>query len=210
MHLTKPKPDPFRGNDHTLFGPRGQKISEYSPSRCCGSPTSLSVTQNSWRITASQLYIRSPPLRKLCRAFFIGALFPTFGHLATVLIPIQTTGPSMLPTLAASGEVVVEDCLTHRLFPEKLARGDLLILESPVQRGYFVCKRLIGLPGDVVCVDPTGQLAPSTEHVVVPKGHIWISGDNAAGSRDSRMYGPVPMALIHGRLLARVSVLWFL
>jgi inner membrane protease subunit 1 len=60
------------------------------------------------------------------------------------------------------------------------------------------------LPGDVVCVDPTGQLAPSTEHVVVPKGHIWVSGDNAADSRDSRMYGPVPMALIHGRLFARV------
>ena len=116
----------------------------------------------------------------------------------------------MLPTLAASGELVIEDCLTYRLFPEKLARGDLLILESPIQRGHIICKRLIGLPGDVVCVDPTGQLAPSTEHVVVPKGHIWISGDNAADSRDSRLYGPVPMALIHGRLFARVSVLFVL
>jgi len=116
----------------------------------------------------------------------------------------------MLPTLAASGELVIEDCLTYRLFPEKLARGDLLILESPIQRGHIICKRLIGLPGDVVCVDPTGQLAPSTEHVVVPEGHIWISGDNAADSRDSRLYGPVPMALIHGRLLARVSILFVL
>jgi inner membrane protease subunit 1 len=64
------------------------------------------------------------------------------------------------------------------------------------------------LPGDVICVDPTGQLAPSTEHVVVPKGHIWVSGDNAADSRDSRLYGPVPMALIHGRLFARVNILF--
>ncbi|PPQ72717.1 hypothetical protein CVT26_003012 [Gymnopilus dilepis] len=114
------------------------------------------------------------------------------------------SGPSMLPTLANSGEVIIEDCLTYRLFPHKLARGDLIILESPIAPGRMICKRIIGLPGDTICVDPTGQYAPSTEHVVVPKGHIWISGDNAAASRDSRMYGPVPIALVKGRLFARI------
>ncbi|KAJ3493717.1 hypothetical protein NLJ89_g10953 [Agrocybe chaxingu] len=118
---------------------------------------------------------------------------------------LQMSGPSMLPTLADSGEIVIEEFLTYRFFPEKLQRGDLITVESPIERGRVICKRLIGLPGDIVCVDPTGQMAPSTEHVVIPKGHIWISGDNAAASRDSRMYGPVPMGLIRGRLYARVS-----
>ena len=115
----------------------------------------------------------------------------------------------MIPTFANSGEVVLEELLSLRLFPNSLARGDLITVESPLTPGRMVCKRLIGLPGDIICVDPTGRLAPSTEHVVIPKGHIWISGDNADASRDSRTYGPVPMALVKGRIVARVSITHF-
>ncbi|KAF9068019.1 peptidase S24/S26A/S26B/S26C, partial [Rhodocollybia butyracea] len=115
------------------------------------------------------------------------------------------SGPSMLPTLAVNGEIVVEDRISLRLNPSSLARGDLVVVRSPINPTAIVCKRVIGLPGDVVCVDPTGQTSPSTEHVLVPKGHIWICGDNLPYSRDSRLYGPVPMALIRSRLFARVS-----
>ncbi|KAF8832517.1 hypothetical protein HHX47_DHR1001636 [Lentinula edodes] len=111
----------------------------------------------------------------------------------------------MLPTLAASGEVVIEDRLSLRLNPASLARGDLIVVRSPIDPTAIVCKRVIGLPGDVVCVDPTGLKAPSTEHVLVPKGHIWICGDNMTHSRDSRDYGPVPIALIRSKLFARVN-----
>ncbi|KAJ3883086.1 peptidase S24/S26A/S26B/S26C [Lentinula edodes] len=116
------------------------------------------------------------------------------------------SGPSMLPTLAASGEVVIEDRLSLRLNPASLARGDLIVVRSPIDPTAIVCKRVIGLPGDVVCVDPTGLKAPSTEHVLVPKGHIWICGDNMTHSRDSRDYGPVPIALIRSKLFARVNL----
>jgi len=118
-------------------------------------------------------------------------------------------GPSMLPTLDNSGELVVESILPYRLFPNHLARGELITLTSPVNPSRIICKRVLGLPGDIICVDPTGIKAPSTEHVVVPKGHIWIVGDNASWSRDSRDYGPVSMALIRGRIAARVSALNF-
>ncbi|KAJ3776892.1 LexA/Signal peptidase [Lentinula raphanica] len=114
------------------------------------------------------------------------------------------SGPSMLPTLATSGEVVLEDRLTLRLNPNSLARGDLVVVRSPIDPTTIVCKRVIGLPGDIVCVDPTGVKAPSTEHLLVPKGHIWLCGDNMAYSRDSRDYGPVPMALIRSKLFARI------
>jgi inner membrane protease subunit 1 len=111
----------------------------------------------------------------------------------------------MLPTMAESGEMVLNDRLTYTLFPSSLRRGDLLVFTSPLDPTRTVCKRIVGLPGDVVCVDPTGVFAPSTEHVIVPQGHVWVVGDNMAYSRDSRMYGPVPMGLIKGRLIARVS-----
>ncbi|KAH9950456.1 peptidase S24/S26A/S26B/S26C [Amylocystis lapponica] len=112
-----------------------------------------------------------------------------------------TSGPSMLPTMSATGELVLEN---RMISPERLQRGDLITFVSPLTPGRVVCKRIIGLPGDIICVDPTGQLAPSTEHVVIPKHHVWVSGDNASLSRDSRMYGPVSMALIKGKLVAKV------
>lgn len=111
----------------------------------------------------------------------------------------------MMPTLGYEGEIAVEDRITYRLFPDRLRRGDLVVVQSPIQPGHIICKRILGMPGDIVCVDPTGEHAPSTEHVKIPPGHVWISGDNAAYSRDSRMYGPVSMSLIQGRLYARVS-----
>ncbi|CCL98972.1 uncharacterized protein FIBRA_00980 [Fibroporia radiculosa] len=110
-------------------------------------------------------------------------------------------GPSMLPTMSVTGESVLENRMVS---PENLQRGDLVTITSPLNPTRIVCKRILGLPGDVICVDPTGTLAPSTEHVLVPKNHIWLSGDNAAFSRDSRTYGPVSMALVRGRLVARV------
>ncbi|KAI6134012.1 signal peptidase I family protein [Pisolithus croceorrhizus] len=112
-------------------------------------------------------------------------------------------GPSMLPTFDASGEIAVEDILSYRLFPD-LVRGELVSLKSPLNPNRIVCKRVIGLAGDTICVDPTGLKAPSTEHVMVPDGHVWVAGDNTSCSIDSRDYGPVSTALIRGRIVARV------
>jgi mitochondrial inner membrane protease subunit 1 len=111
----------------------------------------------------------------------------------------------MEPTLGDHGEYVLENRLSYALRPESISRGDVVTLRSPLDPFRIVCKRVIGLAGDVVCVDPTGVTASSTEYVIVPKGHVWLSGDNAAMSRDSRHYGPVPTALIQGKLCARVS-----
>ena len=38
----------------------------------------------------------------------------------------------------------------------------------------------------------------------VPQGHMWVEGDNAPWSRDSREYGPVPLGLVRGKVVARI------
>ena len=116
---------------------------------------------------------------------------------------LQVEGPSMLPTMATTGEAIL---VLKWINVNRLRRGDLITFTSPLDPGRPVCKRITGLPGDIVCVDPTGTYAPSTEHVVVPKNHLWVTGDNLAWSRDSRVYGPIPMGLVNGRMYARVRV----
>jgi signal peptidase I len=37
--------------------------------------------------------------------------------------------------------------------------------------------------------------------VTVPAGHVFVLGDNRFGSIDSRVYGPVPLDAVTGRVL---------
>jgi inner membrane protease subunit 1 len=112
----------------------------------------------------------------------------------------------MLPTIEVDHDVILEVRLPFTLGWANVQRGALITYESPIVPGRKVCKRVVGLPGDIVCVDPTGKLAPSTEHVVVPRGHVWVAGDNAALSRDSRHHGPLPLTLVGGYVWMRVRI----
>mmetsp|Transcript_7555 Transcript_7555/g.11432 ORF Transcript_7555/g.11432 Transcript_7555/m.11432 type:complete len:349 (-) Transcript_7555:2575-3621(-) len=88
--------------------------------------------------------------------------------------------------------------------------GDVIVVQHPDRTGT-VCKRVLGLPGDVVVRAPhqrNGRISYRTHRrdglFVVPDGHVWIEGDNVLNSSDSRNYGPVPAALIVGRVLFRI------
>lgn len=87
--------------------------------------------------------------------------------------------------------------------------GDVIVVKHPDRVGT-VCKRVLGLPGDIV-TKPTrrtqkqGILERSMpENLLVPDGHLWIEGDNPWNSSDSRIYGPIPASLIVGRVLVRL------
>jgi signal peptidase I len=104
-----------------------------------------------------------------------------------------------------------------------LQQGDVVVVQHPHRRGT-VCKRVAGLPGDKIILYrptrfPTLLVASSAsalsaqqqqnqaqpqQIVTVPTGCVWLEGDNPNNSADSRNYGPVPAALIQGRVLARI------
>jgi signal peptidase I len=81
-------------------------------------------------------------------------------------------------------------------------------------------KRVIGLPGESVqgkdghvfvngreLVEPylpPGDATSDFGPVVVPKGGLWVMGDNRTNSSDSRVFGPIRRRTVVGRAILRV------
>ncbi|AQZ09213.1 IMP1 (YMR150C) [Zygosaccharomyces parabailii] len=129
----------------------------------------------------------------------------------------ETRGESMLPTLAASNDYV------HAFKKYKDGKGckmgDCIVAIKPSDPDHRVCKRITGMPGDVILVDPSAGVPDASSYlpseveefdedesfqtyVKVPKGHVWVTGDNLSHSLDSRTYNSLPMGLIRGKILA--------
>ncbi|KUJ21997.1 signal peptidase-like protein I [Mollisia scopiformis] len=108
-------------------------------------------------------------------------------------------GASMLPTLEVYGDSVLISKAYRRGRGIKV--GDVVQFDSVVEPGSQVIKTVLGLEGDYVLRDSPGT---SGQMIQVPRGHCWVVGDNLDFSRDSRMFGPMPMALIKGKVIAKV------
>ncbi|GMI85978.1 hypothetical protein like AT1G23465 [Hibiscus trionum] len=121
-------------------------------------------------------------------------LYVTNKYLGTTVI---TYGPSMLPTLNITGNLLLVERISTRT--GKVQPGDIVIFRSPDTPRKVVCKRLIGMEGDQVTyvVDPNNSDECKT--IVVPKGHVWVEGDYIYNSKDSRHFGAIPYGLLEGR-----------
>lgn len=94
--------------------------------------------------------------------------------------------------------------LRHYRLGRGVQVGDVIIYNSPINPYISAGKRVIGMPGDYVCADGKYSTGVGQEGTMVrvPEGHVWTVGDNLPWSRDSRLYGPVPMGLIKGKFVA--------
>lgn len=104
-------------------------------------------------------------------------------------------GPSMQPALNPTGAEARDVVLINKLAIKQgwLNRGDVIVLDSPQRRKQQIVKRLIGLPGDWVKTR-SGEL----KHV--PKGKVWIEGDNQEFSCDSDRYGAIPISMVRAKV----------
>lgn len=100
----------------------------------------------------------------------------------------------MEPTIY-SDDILMTEHLTPRY--SRLSKGDVIIAKCPSDPKIFICKRIAGLPGDKIS---TGIMSSE----IVPKGHLWLEGDNRNNSSDSRTYGPIPIGLVRGRAICKV------
>ena len=112
-----------------------------------------------------------------------------------VITSMQCAGPSMLPTLGLSGDIVLMWPTASGLITPQL--GDVVICTSVTDPTSTVCKRIAGMPGDIVRYRWKPGMIHSSS-TLVPPGQCWLHGDNSNDSTDSRYYGSVPLALIKG------------
>jgi len=99
-----------------------------------------------------------------------------------------------LPTFLTDDWIWIS-CLAARKFlrgdaPAPLPRGLVIVFTSPKNPAESVIKRVIAREDDVI--------RNGGRTIVIPKGHCWVEGDNAASSLDSRKYGSISVGLIFG------------
>jgi signal peptidase I len=133
------------------------------------------------------------------------AMIGGFVLLAVQYRPYSVPTTSMAPTIAAGDTV-----LAHPVKPADIGRGDVVIFNDPLWEGSDIVKRVVAVGGDTVaCCDSSGRITvnghPVTEpyaasagltgptsqmnfSAVVPKGRLFLLGDNRAVSQDSRFH----------------------
>jgi len=125
-------------------------------------------------------------------------------------------GSSMTPGIR-DGDRILVDHFSY-VFGE-VHRGDIVVLQYPLDPALDYIKRVIGLPGDqveiragavwvngerldepyVAAPDPRTRLA-----TVVEPEHYFVLGDNRPHSSDSREFGQVPRDHLRGKVDVRV------
>ncbi len=162
----------------------------------------------------------------------VGALSPFVVNCAVQQYWISCSivrSSAMEPTVQP-GDLVIADRLAY--VHDEPAIGDVVLVKIPVplHQGapavsvVISVKRVVGLPGDVLCCRQ-GILWRNGEAVREPyvrtpmeckwpglpqpyrvaRGHVVLLGDNRDNSYDSSHYGPVPIASIIGQVLVVAS-----
>jgi signal peptidase I len=104
----------------------------------------------------------------------------------------------------------------------EINRGDIVIFWFPDNPSQSFIKRIIGLPGETIRMDQSGQLYIDGQPVeepylssernhrprMIPETYIkphyyFVMGDNRDASNDSRSWGLVPEKYIYGKFWKR-------
>ena len=109
-----------------------------------------------------------------------------------LLLPWIISGESMEPALSA-GDVVLVDLWTYRHREPRI--GEVVLLQDAALPGMALVKRVSMYPGEAGW--------PVSTHDHTAGRSIWLLGDNAEASLDSREFGAVPPERMRGRVIYR-------
>lgn len=163
----------------------------------------------------------------------------TYGSLfLSVLIIVNIMGMTYVPSSSMSPTIHAGDMAIYLFTPkDKITYDDIIIIDASTEpvniasnwvsvhlsgmKNKQLCKRVIGLPGDVIEVkdgyvwrngeklDPDyltvlteGTFGPYT----VPEGRVFCMGDNRNASNDSRAFGALPIQNIIGKIIISSAI----
>ena len=137
----------------------------------------------------------------------------------SVLQAFYIPSESMVPTFEINDRVVV-DKISYRV--GDVHRGSIVVFERPTRTAGAIkdlVKRVIAVGGDtvearngVVYVNDSAVSEPylrapeSTQNLAkttIPNHFLWVMGDNRMNSADSRVFGPIPVGSVVGRVVLR-------
>ncbi len=118
---------------------------------------------------------------------------------------------SMYPSIRQGDRILV----TKRDYLERdPEQGEVVVFRNPENRRQHWVKRIVAVEGETVEIragelfvngekqvyETDGVAAEDVGPVEVLKNHVYVLGDNRANSRDSRHFGPVPVASLVGKV----------
>jgi signal peptidase I len=139
--------------------------------------------------------------------------------------PIKIVGNSMEPTLKHQEFGVMDQ---RGDISEKVTRFDIIILQQNPEINRYLIKRLIGLPGETIHLNLSGELlvndvlveqdffqdspnqlatclnpnAYGCQPLTLTEDQFFVMGDNRGFSTDSRVFGPISRSELVGKLIA--------
>lgn len=151
-------------------------------------------------------------IKALLIAFILAALVRYF-----LFAPIVVDGKSMMPTLHNGDRLIINKVAYNIGKPH---RFDIIVFHATPTKDFI--KRVIGLPGDHIkyrhdTLYVNGKPIPEPYlkslkektkgnltynfSTTVPKGDLFVMGDNRRRSEDSRIIGPVPINKVVGKVV---------
>ena len=146
---------------------------------------------------------------------FLGALY-----LILVTNVMRITGTSMEPTLKNNSYYITNK------FDRNFKRGDIVTITT--KEHDKIVKRIVGIEGDKITYTSDGYIyriynngekiaethligKENMINLTIPKGYVYVMGDNFDNSLDSRYYGPIPIKSIDFKATTRYipSFLWW-
>lgn len=170
------------------------------------------------------------PLAKVVNFFLVVIIAVALSFLIRnyILTPYEIPSGSMLDTIQLQDRVMSERISYYIGEPQQ---GDIITFTDPSEPSRTLIKRIIAIEGQtvdlrdgMVYVDGKPLNEPYTDGkasypldavegitpeeaisfpYTVPKGYVWVMGDNRTESADSRVFGAVPTDTISGKALFR-------